>query len=185
MGDLLRDRRTPREFAARSQRIDFSEKINEFEQLATAVGRDLARLDAARMPSGWRDSPVVGWLSFGFADARETLPALEGLVEASIDAVCQRCLEPFRLPLRIELRLLFADDSPQRRYGEDWEVWDTAETPLCPLDLLGEVLVMAMPLAPKHSDMSMCRPTGASDDEKAALTTRPFAGLRARMEGKE
>lgn len=182
MVDPLRVRRTPHELAARSQCIEFSEKISVFEAIAEALGKDLAVLDAARMPAGWQDAEVAGWLRFGFADARESLPAVEGQVAATVDAVCQRCLEPFRLPLRAEVRLLFAREAPDMHSHDDWEVWETAEAQLCPLQLVDEVLVMALPLVAKHADDAVCR-TERTDTAEAVAGTRPFAGLKARLEG--
>ena len=92
MDDPLRDRRSPREWAAASQVIEISEKIRCFDQLSTIIEADLIALDAAKIAAGWRDLMVTGTLEYGFADAQEDVAALEISLAAEITAVCQRHL---------------------------------------------------------------------------------------------
>jgi len=70
MGNPLQDRRTPQDFAASGQVIEFSEKLGNFERLAEIVEADLGALEPDRIPRDWRDSPIDGQLSFGFIDAQ-------------------------------------------------------------------------------------------------------------------
>jgi uncharacterized protein len=181
MGNPLRDRRTPREFAASGQTIDFEGKISDFERLAEIVEADLAALDAEKIPRNWRDRRVAGHLSFGFADAQQGLPTLEGSVAATVDAVCQRCLEPMELALSAELKLLFASDPAQATDDSGFEVWELDEETLCPLEVVDEVLAMAVPLAVLHENDESCR-RPAEAAEQGRDTIRPFAALKAQME---
>ncbi|NIL92977.1 MAG: hypothetical protein GTO71_00705 [Woeseiaceae bacterium] len=179
MGNPLRDRRTPKELAASRQVIDFAIKITDLEQLTAIVEGDLETLDPDKLPSGWRETQATGQLRFGFADAQEALPQLEGEVSATIDVVCQRCLEPLSLPLAVELKLLFAADEAVDG-GDDFEVWELDEESIRPLDVVEEALIMALPLAAMH-DNEKCR----SPDEAEAgesVTIRPFAALKSQME---
>jgi len=185
MGNLLRDRRTPQELAASGQVIEISEKIGNFERLAEIVGSDLETLDPDKLPSGWRDAVVAGRLSFGFADAQHGLPALEGAVAVTIDAVCQRCLEPMQLPLAAELRLLFADTEGDPVNADGFEVWETDEEQLRPLDLIEEVLIMSMPISALHEDDTVCVAADADDIAAEQGTTRPFADLKSQMANKK
>jgi uncharacterized metal-binding protein YceD (DUF177 family) len=53
-----------------------------------------------------------------------------------------------------------------------------------PADIVDEVLIMAMPLAPVHADRRDCGPLAerlAPDRAAAGDTARPFADLRARL----
>lgn len=180
MGNPLRDRRTPREFAASGQIIDFKEKISDFERLAEISENDLSALDAGRIPPGWRDRVIAGRLRFGFADAQQGLPTLEGTVTATLDTVCQRCLQAMELPLAVDLRLLFTDDDTLAD-NADFEVWELNEDTLRPLDIVEESLIMALPLAAVHGEDGDCR----RPEEAAAKrpdTVRPFASLKAQME---
>ena len=181
MGNPLRDRRPLAELAERRQVIEINEKVSEFQRLAGIVEADLAALEPGKRPSGWRDSAVSGRLEFGFLDAREQLVVLEGEVSATIDAVCQRCLEPLRLELESRLRLLpmvaresaFADDR--------FEVWELDDETICPADVVEEALIMAMPFAAVHEGPAACRKFDTSSGAETE-TTRPFAGLKSQLD---
>jgi uncharacterized metal-binding protein YceD (DUF177 family) len=182
MGNPLRDRRTPQELAASGQVIEISDKIGSFGQLAEIVGGDLETLDPDKLPRGWRDAVVEGRLSFGFADAQQGLPALEGTVAVTIDAVCQRCLGPMLLPLVADLRLLFIDAESDAGIAEGFEVWEMEEERLRPLDLIEEVLIMSMPISALHVGDAVCVEPGTDEAASEKGTTRPFAGLKSQME---
>ena len=181
MGNPLRDRRTPQEFAAGRQVIDFESKIGDFERLAQIVETDLSTLDAGNIPASWRDRTISGQLSFGFADAQQGLPQLEGRVSATVDAVCQRCLMPCELELSADLKLLFAGEEAQVADESGFEVWELEDETLRPLDIVDEALVMAVPLAVLHEDDETCRPPDEVG-KKGRDTIRPFAALKAQME---
>ena len=180
MGNPLRDRRTPLELAASGQVIDFSNKIGDFEQLERIVEGDLEALDPDKLPSGWRDSEIRGQLSFGFADAQNGLPMVQGEVSGTIDAVCQRCLGPLKLPLSVELKLMFTDEASASAGDSDFEVWELEEETLRPLELVEEAIIMAMPLAAMHKDESCHGPD--AEDSGAGEKVRPFAALKAQMD---
>ncbi|MDH3551217.1 MAG: YceD family protein [Gammaproteobacteria bacterium] len=187
MGNPLRDRRTPAELAACGQVIDFKDKITDFVRLATIVKADLDALDPAKIRPDWRDAEVCGRLVFGFSDAQFGLraerpwPTLKGTVTTTIDAVCQRCLEPFRLPLIADLRLLFTTDAAMSVADGGCEVWELEQDTLRPLDLVDEALVMALPFAAMHVDDATCQGPDVLEEESRARI-RPFAGLRSQME---
>ena len=142
---------------------------------------DLSALDADKVPQGWRDRTVAGRLSFGFADAQQGLPVLEGSVAATVDAVCQRCLEPMELKLSAELKLLFTGDPALATDDSGFEVWELEEETLRPLDIVDEALAMALPLAALHENDENCsRPAEAADQRRD--TIRPFAALKSQME---
>ena len=180
MGNPLRDRRTPQELAVSGQVIEIAEKVGDFSELSRIVGADLDALDPDKLPPDWRDADVVGQLRFGFADAQDRLPALEGEVSATVDAVCQRCLEPMKQPLAVDMRLLFAEAGPDA-VEDGYEVWEMDEERLRPLDLVEEVLIMAMPLATLHESDAACAKI-ESPEETPGTTTRPFADLKSQMD---
>jgi len=186
MGNLLQDRRTPLELATSGQVIEFSEKISEFEKLTGIVEGDLGVLNPDKLPLDWRDTVVAGQLSFGFADAQGAIPALQGQATTTIDAVCQRCLEAFRLPLVADLQLLFGGDetaSSDTVSAADggYEIWELEQETFRPLDLVEEALIMAMPLAAMHVDSKTCHgPESVEKDSGERI--QPFATLKSQME---
>ncbi len=181
MANPLRDRRPAAEWASVRQVIEISEKISSFEGLAKVVEADLAALDANKLPSDWRDAIVSGELQFDFLDAKQRVPAVTGSATAQVSAVCQRCLEPFRLTLTVDARLLLLEQDETVDGYEDFEVWELEENELRPQDLLEELLIMALPFSAMHDNMAACKVFSTEGDGADELT-RPFAALRAQME---
>ena len=180
MGNPLRDRRRPQELAENRQVIEISNKIGDFTELAGIVRKDVEALGPVTLPRDWREARVVGRLEFGFADAQQQLPAATGRVAVTIDAVCQRCLEPMRLPLAVEMRLVFGGTTAGGDPADGYEAWELDEDRLRPLDLVDEVLVMALPISVRHAGDDACGSAGAyaGDGDK----TRPFANLKSQMD---
>ena len=70
----------------------------------------------------------------------------------------------------------------------DYEVWELDGDELRPLDLVEEVLIMALPMAAAHDSIDRCGPLAgqlAATDTVAPDTVRPFAGLREQMDNTE
>jgi uncharacterized metal-binding protein YceD (DUF177 family) len=111
---------------------------------------------------------------------------LEGTVQASIDAVCQRCLEPCRVALAQAMRLLLLKGETAGPGDSAFEVWELEEETLCPLDIVQELLIMALPMAAMHTSIETCGPlavqVGTIPGED---TARPFADLKLRIEKTE
>ena len=181
MGNPLRVRRPITELAAKNQVIEIADKIGSFERLARVVEADLATLDPDRIPRDWREAAVSGRLVFGFADAQQQVPSLVGEVAVTVDAVCQRCLEPFRLPLASELRLLPTAEEQGASTGAGFELWELDDDRVCPADIVEEALIMAMPLSAMHDTAEACRDFEPAGGE-VERTVKPFASLKDRME---
>ena len=190
MAHPLRDRGTPRGLAESRQVIDFEGDLSDFPRLSEIVEADLGRLPAADRPAHWRRATVRVRLEFGFADVREALPAVTGAAAVTLDAVCQRCLEALALPLDVTLRYVLqppAGQADAQDYG-DYEVWELAEETLAPLDLVEEALIMALPLSAAHATAGECGPLAdrvGDAREPGGETVRPFAGLKAQLDGDE
>jgi uncharacterized metal-binding protein YceD (DUF177 family) len=181
MGNPLRDRRPLAELSAKGQIIEIADKIGNFKGLAQIVEADLGTLDADKIPQDWRDAALTGRLEFGFADAQQRVATIEGEVSVTIDAVCQRCLDRFRLPLSAQLRLMPVLSAGQADESGDFDIWELDDDMVCPADIIEEALIMAMPLAAMHSDAEECgRYELAAND--AEQTTKPFADLKSRLE---
>jgi len=180
MGNPLQDRRTAAEWAAVGQVIEIAEELGGFERLASIVEADLAALEPDKMPAAWRDTVIAGELKFGFADAQQRVPTVRCRVAVTVDAVCQRCLEAFRLPLETEAEwMLLGLDETAEGY-EDHEVWELEESTLRPKDIVEELLIMALPFSAMHVDSESCKALSAAADDREDRT-KPFAALRAQM----
>jgi uncharacterized protein len=181
MGNLLHLRRTPIDFAENSQVIEIIGKVGNFKQLAAVVESDLAALDADNIPTGWRDRQVSGELRFGFADAQGRIPALAGELNATIDAVCQRCLEPLELPLTSDLRLVFLGEQGLEIDGEAYEVWELDGDELSIVELVEEALLMTIPFVAMHDGDTGCSAKAEAGGTEQKMTL-PFANLKTQMQ---
>ncbi len=181
MGNPLQECRTAAELASVGQVIEFAEKIGSFDKLSEIVEADLAALEADKVPPSWRDSIVRGELQFGFIVAVGGIPTVTGSASAKVDAVCQRCLEPFRQELSIEPKLLLVRHGDSVNEFEDYEVWELEEEALRPQDIVEELLIMALPFSATHDNMEDCK-AFASDDDNATGLRRPFAALASQMQ---
>jgi uncharacterized metal-binding protein YceD (DUF177 family) len=184
MENTLRDSRAPSELAESGQVIEVREKITDFEHLAKIVEADLLALDPAKLPHNWRESVVEGELAFSISGAHEGRPVLNGQAAVVVDVVCQRCLEPFQLPLEAELRFLFANRGESDDEHGGYELWELAGETLRPIDLVEEALIMAMPFSAMHTDSAECKKQDAGTSGRTQ-TTMPFAELKAQLAGKK
>lgn len=191
MANPLLDRWSPQELADRGQVIENEEKLDLFPRLAAVLAEDLTRVPEAHRPAQWRQAPVAIRLVFGWADSRRQLPQLTGSISAEVAAVCQRCLEPFALPLHQELRFLLAWPGSPVVESQGFETWELDEPVVRPLDIVDEALIMALPLSARHVDPGDCGSlaallAGDRDSGNGAKESdnkvRPFADLRSRMQ---
>jgi uncharacterized protein len=78
-------------------------------------------------------------------------------LEASVELVCQRCLEPFRYDLAERVQVVLADaaDIPATT-PEGFEPFELEAGRLQPAQLIEDELIVAIPLAPKHAGIEDC-----------------------------
>jgi len=181
MSNPLLARVLPAELADRNQVIDFKENIGDFERVAEVVETDLAAAAATDQPGNWRKTMVSGRLAFSWLDHERKLPVVRGRLETRLPAVCQRCLEVFRLPLDTVISVLFTSSAVDEEQ-DGYDTWLLDEDGVRLQDVVEETLIMALPLAPAHAVQSDCGPLArkiaADQPEKA----KPFADLRAQMD---
>jgi len=177
----LLDRALPKELAKRGQVFDMTGKIEDFQRLTEIAEEELSAVEPAKHPREWQAAPVNIRLEFGWADAGGDIPALRGEIVTKIAAVCQRCLEPFELPLRATLNMLLLRSADANTAQGEFEIWEVEEDLIRPFDIVEESLIMVLPLSALHQSHKKCGPLLedlASDDNE---TVRPFADLRSRM----
>ena len=79
--------------------------------------------------------------------------------EATLEVVCQRCLEPFTITLAQRASLAIIEPGGSEDYAPDgYEPLLLDEARLQPLALLEDELIMALPLVPRHADEKDCGP---------------------------
>jgi uncharacterized protein len=112
-------------------------------------------------------------------------PYLKGTIEATVELVCQRCLEPMRQPIRARASLgLVGSEAAAERLPEDYDPLIVGDDPLFLSDIVEDELILALPIVPMH-DEDGCSAAGAtsesavkSDDSPQPVAENPFAVLR-------
>lgn len=181
MANPLLDRVLPEDLAERGQAFELQGKIEDFRRLIEIVEADLKSVAVQIRPREWRAAPVNIRLGFGWADARREIPALEGEISTDIVAVCQRCLEPFELPLRTTLKMLLLKTADATALQDEFEIWEVEGDEIRPLDIVEEALIMALPLSAVHPSRDLCGPLAENVTDENKETVRPFADLRSQM----
>lgn len=104
-------------------------------------------------------------------------PLVTGRVRATLELTCQRCLEPMRLDLDLELRLGIV-----RSYEESVALCEDCEPLILNSDsvslttVVEDELILGLPAAPHHPPGS-CRPPAASPSEEEASKVSQFSDL--------
>lgn len=181
MANPLLDRVLPEDLAERGQAFELQGKIEDFRRLIEIVEADLKSVAVQIRPREWRAAPVNIRLGFGWADARREIPTLEGEISTDIVAVCQRCLEPFELPLRTTLKMLLLKTADATALQDEFEIWEVEGDEIRPLDIVEEALIMALPLSAVHPSRDLCGPLAENVTDENKETVRPFADLRSQM----
>jgi uncharacterized metal-binding protein YceD (DUF177 family) len=147
-----------------------SEIIGHVSAGSGAVQRQLTRLtEAIRLSCDW-------------ADESRKIPRLSGDVTAEVAATCQRCLEPFWLPVATELRYLLLPATGGRIADSAVDVWELEDDTIRLLDIVEESLIMALPLAATHGPEDACGVQADDSRDEPLELAKPFAGLRTQMD---
>ena len=100
---------------------------------------------------------TVAWRIEGTADASGR-PALSIALDGSVPVTCQRCLDDFEWPIDQRTELLLARDERELAVLDADSTSEVvlAGTPMEPLTLVEDELVLALPFAPLHP-VGACR----------------------------
>lgn len=114
-------------------------------------------------------------LDFGLDS--QSRPLVTGRVQASLQLVCQRCLEPMTVDLDLEVRLgiVRSDDEAVALCGEREPLQLQTET-VSLATLVEDELILGLPAAPLHP-AGRCRPPGKAFAEEEAAGAGPFPDL--------
>lgn len=122
-----------------------------------------------------------------FAPADIGRVAVTGRLDAELDATCQRCLRPFRMPLEVEVDVeVELDAAPEAArsdaVSEGPERADAGGMPTLAA-LIEEELILAIPFLPRHLPGD-CPAAGDTTAETpgGGDRQRPFEGLREALE---
>jgi uncharacterized protein len=106
-----------------------------------------------------------------------------GYLQTSVEMVCQRCMNPLRLPMRVNFRLGLVHAEAQ--VGDLPEGYESLLVPqdglLAMSEWVEDELILALPLVPRHDDMHECEALGLVFPGKTLRSlegkTNPFVSL--------
>lgn len=149
---------------------------------------DMPRLNADALPAGDGQARWAVALERRSVVAGTADPCLHLTARATVQLVCQRCLQPMAQALAVDRRFRFvASEAEAERQDEDADHEDVlALPPRGRLDLqplVEDELILALPLVPRHDvcPQPLPQPDNAQADEPAA---HPFAALAALKQGR-
>lgn len=158
------------------------DKLNPWKLAAAGGGlqgeipvRDMARLKPLLSTA---DSTVSLTLQGGVDD--QHIHFIAGHVKTAVKVICQRCLHPMPLPLAADFRLgLVRAQDQAGSLPEEYDPLVAPDGELAVADLLEDELILALPLAPRHEELSQCQENGyiSSGDPGITETRHPFAAL--------
>jgi uncharacterized protein len=130
-----------RSLARRDAVLSGEMQVGKLPRLVSMLHSDVGSVRASLRFRQRRD----GWLA----------AALE--YQASVQLVCQRCLEPFRYEMAEQLDVALADaSSVPEAVPEAHEPFELEEGRLLPAQLIEDELIVAIPLVPKHARIEDC-----------------------------
>lgn len=140
-----------------------AKQISAFEPLSS-FGRFSAMLTDHR-------GDVAIDLAFHISD--EGVRVVDGHVQGEVGVLCQRCLQPMRVPLdsRFSVGVVWTDEQA-RALAKRLEPWELGEPPHDLLELVEDELIMSLPFVSFHQ-------TGACSAEASPQSGEaPAAGSR-------
>ena len=109
----------------------------------------------------------------------DDVPTGQLVVTATVNLICQRCLQPMTAALRSESEVAFAAGESERvPAGYELVAGDPKRVDLA--GLVEDELLLALPPIPRHAAGETCRlpGTAAAQEPAAPEMRRPFAGLK-------
>jgi len=95
--------------------------------------------------------------SLRFRQRRDGWLAVELEYQASVQLVCQRCLEPFRHDMADRVDVVLADaGSVPAIVPVGYEPFELDDGRLLPTQLIEDELIVSIPLVPKHKGIEDC-----------------------------
>ena len=161
---------------ARAARQTFSLEgtlpVKSLPRLAAALASDAGEVEVA--------------LEAGMDSGRRI--TVSGRIDAGLELVCQRCLEPVRLQVHAEPHLVWVKSDQQlAALPDEYEPLLSADGRVALAELVADELLLALPLVPRHESDAACGGfTEAAElpAEPDEARKKPFAELAKLKRGR-
>ncbi len=136
-------------------------RLNVFHRLGTLLNNDLGnlvyRLDFAEDPNG--------------------IYCINGEITASVEVLCQRCLEPFQMKVNHSVSLgIVLDKAEAKQLPSEYEPLVLDEDTLSLVELVEDELLLALPFSSVHVPED-CSGSDTLEKMNYKQKKHPFAGL--------
>lgn len=156
-------------------------------RLADAGGQIVGQIDIAhmsRLAPMLQNTDAVVELKLDFGVDAQGVRCVRGQLSSSFTMICQRCLEPMRIPVEVKVSLgIVSTEAEAERLPECYEPLFTTADPSLLVNLIEDELLLALPSAPRHGE-SECEARSAvqeqaaeSEQEASTGAASPFAVL--------
>ena len=118
-------------------------------------------------------------LRFGFDDTG--IANVRGSIEAELDLLCQRCLEPMSIEVKREVALAIVEsDDEAARVVSSYEPLLVGEEPVALANVVEDELILSLPGFPRHPPGECAMPPGADvvEDTDSEADENPFSVLQ-------
>jgi len=117
-------------------------------------------------------------LNFEFSRNEFDIPTISGHLQTRLGLECQRCLDPFELPLELDFRLMIdASDEMLRHSSEDTLYSDDGYINIA--EVVEDELILAIPLVAMHEHTACNENWQVSETgSETAVKENPFAVLQ-------
>ena len=124
------------------------------------------------------------WVNLRFFQNKSGRRIITGKLRADLQVLCQRCLQPLELDIEDDINLAVVErESDSKGLEAIYDPWVCKEHKLSLADLVGEQLILALPIVSLHSDPNCLEKleydlSGTTNDCGLEART-PFDGLRS------
>ncbi|MEO8224662.1 MAG: DUF177 domain-containing protein [Gammaproteobacteria bacterium] len=140
------------------------------------TGSDLARLAALDHRIGGEGSgEAVLEVHCAFQSGPEGFPQVRLTVTGAVNLVCQRCLQPFTWPVKLDsLLTLVRSDEEAAGLADRFETALLTDAGLEMAAVVEDEVLATLPLSPRHPETAACC---RQEHMNSGETHRPLAGL--------
>lgn len=133
------------------------------------------------------EGSVIVDLRFTLSESNQRL--ISGTLQADVNVLCQRCLQPLAISLADDIKLaLVRDEAAAKQLPDELDPWFCEDHKLDLAELIEEQLILCMPLVSYHESGDCTSrknyTVGATPEQQAASGAKdsPFAVLRSLKE---
>lgn len=149
-----------------------------------SIAGDVAFARMGRLIELVRNTEGSAQVILNFGMDKQGIPFVQGQIRTEVELICQRCLEPMKIPIQADMDLaIIGSDDEVKRLPERYDPLLVSEQPLSVAELVEDEILLALPAVPRH-DEGVCSEAGIlttenrdGTEESVESHANPFAVL--------